>query len=338
MLDHIASSVKDMTVSKEKISEKILNHALEIIYLVTGEKYVLVKKSSPHCCIHPQSGTVPVKCDDVAVYFSMEEWDYVKGHEQQYQSIITETTPVSDEMDTPDLGVTAEDHKSPSSELADLRVEEIDYESTSGKDDSEKEEEDDNNKEKYKYELSSGCPGTSAESSFRPIVDDSYVATPLLDESEIKVEMTEEIKEDGTYESLANKTATADRLGTPHHRWHPNIWSISERFICGGTSRPYEPYPPIKPAVEEKLAESSRLQFINQVALEEKPFRCIACGQTFKYKSSAVRHYSVIHGVKPHQCNECGRRFSTKFKAVVHKCNPRKNAKDFWDEQGGFNV
>ncbi|XP_075692515.1 uncharacterized protein LOC142659863 [Rhinoderma darwinii] len=335
MLDHVASSVKNMT--KEKISEKILNHALEIIYLLTGEKYVLVKKKSPHCCIHPQSGTVPVKCDDIAVYFTMEEWDYVKGNKQQYQTIITETEPVNNQMDTMDVGITQEEvHDSHSPELADLRVEEIDYESTSGKDDDDYEDEDD--KEKCKYQLSSGRPGTSAAGSYKSIIEDTYPAAPLLDESEIKVEMTEEIKEDGTYESLADKTSTPDKVSTPHYRWHPNIWSISERFICGSNSRTYDPYPTIKPAAEEKPLEPSRMQFINQVALEEKPFRCIACGQTFKYKSSAMRHYSVVHGVKPHQCDECGRRFSTKFKAVVHKCNPRKNTRDFWDDQGGFNV
>ncbi|XP_044161720.1 zinc finger protein 184-like [Bufo gargarizans] len=273
----------------------------------------------------------------VAVYFSMEEWDYVKGHKQQYQSIITETEP--DKMDTADLGITqdAQDvDESRSPELADLHVEEIDYESTSGKDDDEYEEED--HKMKCKYELSSGPPGTSAAGRFTSIIDDTYPAAPLLDESEIKVEMTEEIKEDGTYESLANRTSAPDKVTTPHYRWNPNIWSISERFICSGNGRPFDPYPAIKPTTEDKPTETSRLQFINQVALDDKPFRCIACGQMFKYKSSAMRHYSVVHGVKPHQCNECGRRFSTKFKAVVHKCNPRKHSRDFWDDQGGFTL
>ncbi|KAM3912010.1 uncharacterized protein RB166_020480 [Leptodactylus fuscus] len=336
MLDHVASSVKNMTISKEKISEKILNHALEIIYLLTGEKYVLVKKKSPHCCIHPQAGTVPVKCDDIAVYFSMEEWDYVKGHKQQYQTIIPEAEP--DKMDASDLTTAEDAHESHSPELADLRVEEIDYESASGKDDEDYEDED--YREKRKCEpLGSGHPGTSAATSFPSIIDDTFAATPLLDESEIKVEMTEEIKEDGTYESLVDKKATADSVTTPHYRWHPNIWSISERFICGGNNRNYHPYPPIKPAAaEEKPTDPARLQFLSQVALEEKPFRCIACGQMFKHKSSAMRHYSVVHGVKPHQCDECGKRFSTKFKAVIHKCNPRKNTRDFWDDQGGFNV
>ncbi|XP_053544662.1 oocyte zinc finger protein XlCOF8.4 [Bombina bombina] len=74
-----------MNKNKNKMIERILNHALEIIYLLTGEEYTVVKKSSPHSSTDSLTGEVPIKCDDVAVYFSMEEWEYIEGHKELYK-------------------------------------------------------------------------------------------------------------------------------------------------------------------------------------------------------------------------------------------------------------
>uniref|UniRef100_A0A8C5PR74 C2H2-type domain-containing protein n=1 Tax=Leptobrachium leishanense TaxID=445787 RepID=A0A8C5PR74_9ANUR len=46
-------------------NERILKNALEIIYLVTGD--------------------IPLKYKDIAVFFSVEEWDYIKGHKDLSQ-------------------------------------------------------------------------------------------------------------------------------------------------------------------------------------------------------------------------------------------------------------
>ncbi|KAM4661930.1 gastrula zinc finger protein XlCGF66.1-like [Discoglossus pictus] len=95
---------------KKKMSEKILNHALEIIYLLTGEEYTIVKKNSPHCSnpqltgeVHISASTewavcvfqVPIKCDDVAVYFSLEEWEYIEGHKELYKDLMMERSQTS---------------------------------------------------------------------------------------------------------------------------------------------------------------------------------------------------------------------------------------------------
>ncbi|XP_056409964.1 oocyte zinc finger protein XlCOF7.1-like isoform X1 [Hyla sarda] len=99
---------------RNKMADRIINLTLQILFRLTGEDYTVMKKSSsgrtlspipgppPHSLIHEEmdeqkirelinkmmellTGEVPIRCQDVAVYFSMEEWEYVEGHKDQYK-------------------------------------------------------------------------------------------------------------------------------------------------------------------------------------------------------------------------------------------------------------
>ncbi|XP_073536625.1 uncharacterized protein [Phyllobates terribilis] len=128
-----------MDMHRDKMVERILNLTLEILFRLTGEDYILVKTSSERCQVHvsegwerplssitgPPShpfihedindqkiveltykmielltGEVPVRCQDVAVYFSMEEWEYLEGHKDLYKDIMME---VPQPLTSPDL-------------------------------------------------------------------------------------------------------------------------------------------------------------------------------------------------------------------------------------------
>ncbi|XP_040278904.1 gastrula zinc finger protein XlCGF66.1-like isoform X2 [Bufo bufo] len=113
-----------MDQHRNHMATRILDLTLEIIYLITGEDYTVVKKSSgecvtphvsgewsrtpgaiteppPHSLIHEQkileltnritellTGEVPIRCHDVTVYFSMEEWEYLEGHKDLYKDVV----------------------------------------------------------------------------------------------------------------------------------------------------------------------------------------------------------------------------------------------------------
>ncbi|XP_073516263.1 uncharacterized protein [Phyllobates terribilis] len=129
-----------MDMDRDKMAERILHLTLEILFRLTGEDYTVVKKTSnkrcqapvsegwgrplspiteppPHPLIHEDindqkilelaykmiellTGEVPIRCQDVTVYFSMEEWEYLEGHKDLYKDIMME---VPQPLTSPDL-------------------------------------------------------------------------------------------------------------------------------------------------------------------------------------------------------------------------------------------
>ncbi|PIO38579.1 hypothetical protein AB205_0114960 [Aquarana catesbeiana] len=102
-----------MEEKRGHMTKRILDLTLEIIYLLTGEDYGPIKKlsepRSPLSMIFKESekkilevtqkiidlltGEVPIRCQDVTVYFSMEEWEYIEGHKDLYKDVMMENRP-----------------------------------------------------------------------------------------------------------------------------------------------------------------------------------------------------------------------------------------------------
>ncbi|PIO13074.1 hypothetical protein AB205_0036510, partial [Aquarana catesbeiana] len=102
-----------MEKHQSPMTERILNLTLEIIYLLTGESFPPAKSGDhititvppPHS-LTPEinsnkkilevtkkimellTGEVPIRCQDVTVYFSMEEWEYLEGHRDLYKEVM----------------------------------------------------------------------------------------------------------------------------------------------------------------------------------------------------------------------------------------------------------
>ncbi|KAM5141425.1 gastrula zinc finger protein XlCGF66.1-like [Mantella aurantiaca] len=126
-----------MKEDQSHMAQRILNLTLEIIYLLTGEGYTVVKKTSGEHATSSRhhrmskgrkmykrhitapssmslnlernnddkilevtkkmigllTGEVPIRCQDVTVYFSMEEWEYLEGHKDLYKDVMMDNQP-----------------------------------------------------------------------------------------------------------------------------------------------------------------------------------------------------------------------------------------------------
>ncbi|XP_069616509.1 zinc finger protein 1 homolog [Ranitomeya imitator] len=361
----IYPSVMDM--DRDKMAERILHLTLEILFRLTGEDYTVVKKTSsdrcqdpvsegwgrplspitgppPHPLIHEDindqkileltykmiellTGEVPIRCQDVAVYFSMEEWEYLEGHRDLYKDVIMEVPPPLTSPDLSSKRTTPERCPRP------LLPQDCNQEDPNAPQDHQGEDLTHNNTtetyvrrdERCKEEIPTyGYPddctrrsdGQPASLIFKS--DDLDIPEETTEVNAIIPIMPSSLHCKDLSSHLIKQVLSPDSLLTSEEDQSHKIsikkrtafksFSLSEygnRFSCSKCG---------------KCFKLKRNLIIHRRAHSgEKPFACTECGKYFNQKWNLLIHQRTHTGEKPFSCSECGKCFNQKSDLVMHQ-------------------
>ncbi|XP_077112637.1 uncharacterized protein LOC143767956 isoform X2 [Ranitomeya variabilis] len=322
-----------MDMDKEKMAEEILHLTLEILFRLTGEDYTVVKKTSSDRCQDPVSegcgrplspimgpphhhlihedindqkilehiykmielltGEVPIRCQDVAVYFSMEEWEYLEGHRDLYKNVIME---VPQPLTSPDLSskrTTPERYPRP------LLPEDC------------------------KQEAPNAPQDHQGEDLTHINTTETYVRGDEWCKEEIP---TYGNPDDCTRRSVGQLTSSIFKSDdheilqdtTEVNAITPDISSsIHSKDL---SSDPMKQVPSSDSLLTTKENQSHKRGIRNQTAPKaKKPFSCSECGKCFRWKSDLVNHHRTHTGENPFSCSECGKCYKWKVLLVSHQ-------------------
>ncbi|XP_073538372.1 uncharacterized protein [Phyllobates terribilis] len=328
-----------MDRDRDKMAERILHLTLEILFRLTGEDYTVVKKTSsercqdpvsegwgrplspimgppPHPLIHEDineqkileltykmiellTGEVPIRCQDVTVYFSMEEWEYLEGHKDLYKDVMMEvpqprTPPVlSSNRTTPEKCPQYNPHHINTIETY-VRADEWCKEEIPTYD-----YPDDCTKSSENYLLVSNLKandyGVKAEIYENgAIISDT---APALHSKSLSSDYFQQLQ----FSSKTVKHNKNNRKDGEHQRVSKRK-KLPARLECG-----------------KCFTKKSTIVTHERSHTGEKPFSCSECGKCFTYKSEFVQHHRIHTGEKPYSCSVCGKCFTRKSNLVIHE-------------------
>ncbi|XP_077111603.1 uncharacterized protein LOC143767279 [Ranitomeya variabilis] len=343
-----------MERDRDKMAERILHLTLEILFRLTGEDYTVVKKTSsercqapvsegwgrplspitgppPHPLIHEDindqkileltykmiellTGEVPIRCQDVAVYFSMEEWEYLEGHKDLYKDVIMEvpqplTSPdLSSERTTPERcprpllpqDCKQEDPNVPQDHQGtDLTL--INTAETYVRGD-----------ERCKEEISTDNPTDDWTMRLEKYVifsnfkEDKYEDHAIFQETPTAFD-SKHLSSDPFEEVLSTDSSQSVKQNKYNQRDDKDqITHRSKRpFLCSVCGKYFQ--------------DKSALHKHQKIHTGVKPFSCSECGKCFRVKSALSRHLGTHTGEKPFSCSECGKYFRYKSTLVTHQ-------------------
>ncbi|XP_073398339.1 uncharacterized protein [Dendrobates tinctorius] len=378
-----------MDMDRDKMAERILHLTLEILFRLTGEDYTVVKKTSsercqdsvsegcgrplspitgppPHPMIHKDireqkileltykmiellTGEVPIRCQDVAVYLSMEEWEYLEGHKQLYKNVMMEvpqplTSPVlSSKRATPERcprTVLPQDCKQEDPNVPQDHQDEdlthINTTETYVRGDERCKEEiptydyPDDSTRRSQGQLTSSIFKSDDLEIPQDRVEVNAVTPDIPSSLHSKEPPSEPLKRVLSFDSLATTKENQSHKRGLKKQTAPKAKKSFSCSECGkyftrkahfvNHQRTHTGEKPFSCSECEKcFKQKSALVSHQRIHSGEKPFSCSECEKCFNQKSALDSHQRTHTGEKPFSCSECEKCFNRKWHLVVHQ-------------------
>ncbi|XP_053307054.1 gastrula zinc finger protein XlCGF57.1-like [Spea bombifrons] len=371
-------------MDKDPVAEKILSLTLEIISLLSGEDYMIVRKPSdcvppsdsprvsdghpgtrspspvppPHSLTHERNreqkileltnkmmslltgevsaagnGTlysnteacvwmvtahcvsqVPVRCDDVTVYFSMEEWEYLEGHKELYRDVMMETHQPRGSPDASEVRDRAPDSPLDCKTSHFIKEESASCEETDICDAA----------ESPQTELTSthNEDGSPSDEDGNVSAPDTHTEHDGGDNTSVHVKEESASNEDYWIPTEHKESTSTDKTQTSNTHFQCETPPDEGTYSCPECQEQFTSDSDLiqHQTIHDRSVVSSLDcgKTCQRIHRDEKPYSCPECGKRFNHKFDFVRHQRTHTGEKPFPCPECGKHFSRNWHLVQH--------------------
>ncbi|XP_073538482.1 uncharacterized protein [Phyllobates terribilis] len=350
-----------MDKDRDKMADRMLHLTLEILFRLTGEDYTVVKKTSsercqdpvsegwgrplspimeppPHPLIHEDindqkilelaykmiellTGEVPIRCQDVAVYFSMEEWEYLEGHKDLYKDVMIEvpqplTSPdLSSKRTTPERcprPLLPQDCKQEDPDVPqDHQGEDLPHINTTetyvrGDEWCKEEIPTDNCTDDCTRSSKEQMIFSDVKADDRSITPDTYEEYAIIQDIPPAFH-SKDVSSDSFQQVLSTDSSQTFKQNKNNQRdgEHQRDHAKKKTLSCSECGKHFP--------------NKTTLVTHQRIHTGEKPFSCSECGKCFNKKINLVTHQIIHTGEKLFLCSECGKCFNLKTNLVTHQ-------------------